>query len=380
VISTVPGLIFANGPVQNGGFTLTDKPGKAAGIRIAAALNQLLGAAPTPHLWNTVTLAGDLRHRDHARTSAAPATRGELERQLVAAKYPAATAPEVWTDIDEPVVATALSMVERGLATGDLSIETIEVRVCAACGHVAGLADRPCRACGHATTRPERGRQLLARRQPGDRLVVAADFHAHARRAPAHLIAIAADAPEVLLLSRTRDHGIGLDELGLPGLVLDPRAGLHAAVLAVAVNRDAPAEQVVMTTTENAAANIAAYGSRFRTHQGVRLRYGLHGRIPYDQVKTLGSAYAAVRVNETARERFENWFLPLYSWKDKNDIDASQLPALLRLFHRARLSPVVDGEAAAILRAQITAGDTRWLTDKRLVAAAIQEAAAGQSA
>lgn len=58
--------VFFNGPVQNGPFTFQDKPGKAVGIRIAAALNAILETPPVPHLWNTVTLAGDLRHREHA--------------------------------------------------------------------------------------------------------------------------------------------------------------------------------------------------------------------------------------------------------------------------------------------------------------------------
>lgn len=374
MISEAAGIVFANGPVQNGDFTLADKPGKAAGIRIAAAMNRLLGAEPTPQLWNTVTLAGDLRHRA-LQDNAAPVERDVFERQLVAAKYPASPAPEAWTDVDGPVVATALAMVEHGLAVGDLAVETIETRVCAACGHLAGLADRPCRACGHQTTRPDRARHLLARRRPGAQLVDAGDFHAHARRAPAHLLSVASNVPEVLLLSRTRDHGIGLEPVGLPGLVLDPRAGLHAVVLAVAAERGGP-ELVVMTTTENAAANIAAYGACFRAHQGVRLRYGLHGRIPYERVGTLDPAYRALGLDAAARERFEDWFLPLASWHHKNGIGPGQLLALLRLFHRARSAPrPVAGDGVAALRAQVVAGDTRWLTDKTLLAAAIRLAA-----
>jgi hypothetical protein len=100
-------------------------------------------------------------------------------------------------------------------------------------------------------------------------------------RGPAHLRGIASNVPETLLLSRTRDHGIALDRVDLPGLVLDPRAGLHVAVLAAGRARDA--ERVVMATTANATANIAAYGQRFRAHGGTRLLYTLHGRIPYDE-------------------------------------------------------------------------------------------------
>lgn len=364
-------VVFVNGPVQNGEFTLATCPGKAAGIRIAQALNQLLGVAPVPHLWNTVTLAGDLRHRARAAMSIPPVPRPRFERALIAAKYPTDATPDVWTDADTAVVRIALAMVEHGLDIGGLAIETVEARRCAACGHLTGLADRPCRACGHAVTRPERARHLLARRLGAAR-VRAEDFHAHASRPPAHLLSIAGNAPDVLLLSRTRDHGIGLEPFGLPGLVLDPRAGLHAAVLAAAADRGGPpVERVVMTTTANAAANIAAYGAFFRTHQGIRLRYGLHGRIPYAQIDALRPAYAALRVERRARETFEHWFLPLAAWKHKNDIGAGQLTALLRFFHRARLAPTGTDDELAELRAQIASGDTRWLTDKRLLAAAV---------
>lgn len=56
--------LFLNGPVQNGTFIFGTRPGKAVGIRLAAALNAILGSPPAPHLWNTATLAGDLRHRE----------------------------------------------------------------------------------------------------------------------------------------------------------------------------------------------------------------------------------------------------------------------------------------------------------------------------
>ena len=78
--------LFFNGPVQNGDFAFAGKPGKAVGIRIAEALNDLLGAEPVPHLWNTVRLDGDLRYRRHAATQAAPACRADFETAAIAAK------------------------------------------------------------------------------------------------------------------------------------------------------------------------------------------------------------------------------------------------------------------------------------------------------
>ncbi|MDY0816839.1 hypothetical protein SM793_36250, partial [Kitasatospora purpeofusca] len=82
--------LFLNGPVQNGPFTFDTRPGKAVGIRLAAALNAILGLPPAPHLWNTVTLAGDLRHR---QADGPKIPRRRFEADLIAGKYPAGQAP-----------------------------------------------------------------------------------------------------------------------------------------------------------------------------------------------------------------------------------------------------------------------------------------------
>jgi hypothetical protein len=78
-------VVYFNGPVQNGDFSLVERPGKAAGIRLAEALNALLGVGPVPHLWNTVTLAGDVRHRGAEDREAVG--RQQREEHAVAAKY-----------------------------------------------------------------------------------------------------------------------------------------------------------------------------------------------------------------------------------------------------------------------------------------------------
>lgn len=75
--------LFFNGPVQNGDFTFASKPGKAVGIRIAEALNHLLGAQPVPHLWNTVQLDGDLRYRRHAAMGSELASREGFEAAAI---------------------------------------------------------------------------------------------------------------------------------------------------------------------------------------------------------------------------------------------------------------------------------------------------------
>jgi hypothetical protein len=133
------------------------------------------------------------------------------------------------------------------------------------------------------------------------------DFHAAGARTPAYLLNIAHNLPPVLVLSRTRDHGVSLASLGLQGMVLDPRAGLHVAVLAAAAERGAV--RPVMTVTENAAANVAAYGAPFRAWGAMRLRYALHGRIPYDAAAN-GRLYEVHRA-QALRELFTGWYLPL---------------------------------------------------------------------
>lgn len=40
-----------------------------------------------------------------------------------------------------------------------------------------------------------------------------------------------------------------------------------------------------MTATPKAIANIAAHGLLFREHEGIRLRYGPHGRVPAPAVR-----------------------------------------------------------------------------------------------
>jgi ribosomal protein L37E len=360
-------LVCVNGPVQNGDFTLADTPGKATSIRIAAALNAILGIAPVPHLWNTVTLAGDLRHR--ARI--ALGSRAIVEAAAIAAKYPpGAGLPEILTDTAAPVAALALEMITDHLSTGVLAITTVTVRVCVRCGHMTGTQDRPCRACGHPDTRPERARHLTADRANGEPVLADGDFYAPARP-PAHLRQIAGNVPATLILSRTRDHGIDLAPIGLRGLVLDPRAGLHVNALAVGIDRQA--DTTVMITTEAAAANIAAYGMRFRRHHDHRLRYALHGRLPYDHLVDLAGAYTAGHLQEAARDLFENWYLPLAAFKAKRGVPAGQLPALFTHFQRCYRArpPHADAELLAVLRRGVRAGDTNWIADKTLLATAM---------
>ncbi|MEV0695567.1 hypothetical protein [Streptomyces sp. NPDC050388] len=366
-------VLYLNGPVQNGPFTLAERPGKAAGIRAAEALNTLLGAGPVPHLWNTVTLAGDRRHRDAPDRDTVG--RHEREERAIAAKYTPGAAPSggVLTDTAPVVAALALEMTEHLLIEGALAITPAVVRLCARCGHMTGAVAHPCRACGHQDSRPHTRRLLVWDRPPGTPVLARDDFHAHRARPPAHLLTIAQNIPQRLILSRTRDHGISLAPLGLDGLVLDPRAGLHIAVLAAAAPHSAG--RPAMTLTENAAANIAAYGAPFRRHNGTRLRYALHGRIPYDDTTGLQRLCEVHRVSPALREQFLAWFLPLCSLHLRAGITPAQLPALLKFWRRAHLArpDTPRSDVPAELRRRIAAGDMRWVMDVRTLSRAIPE-------
>lgn len=227
-------LVFVNGPVQNGDFTFGQRPGKATGIRLTAALNQLLGNRPVPHLFNTVTLAGDRRH--HGAQNGGVVPREEFEAALIAAKYDDGRLPDagVITDTDPDVVRLALEMVEALLRRGTLNVRSERVPCCTGCGHMAGLGSRACKACGGSDLRVRTLRLLISDRPPGVPALDFADVHAHRRRAPLHLRNIADNAPDRLVLARTRAHGISLEPLGMGGLVLDPRGGLHITALATA--------------------------------------------------------------------------------------------------------------------------------------------------
>jgi hypothetical protein len=366
-------VVYFNGPVQNGPFTLAERPGKAAGIRAAEALNAILGAGPVPHLWNTVTLAGDLRHREAADREAVG--RQEREERAIAAKYVpgAGAAGGVLTDTAPAVAALVLQMAERLLRDGALAVAPVAVRLCARCGHMTGAVAHACRACGHERSRPYTRRLLVWDRPAGTPVLGRDDVHAHRARPPVHLLTIAQHTPQRLILSRTRDHGISLAPLGLGGLVLDPRAGLHIAVLAAAAPHGA--QQPVMTLTENAAANIAAYGALFRRHNGTRLRYALHGRIPYDDTAALQRLCEVHRVSPALRELFLAWFLPLCSLHIRAGITAAQLAGLLKFWRRAHLArpDTPDSDVLAELRHRVAAGDMRWVMDVRTLSRAIPE-------
>lgn len=370
-------VLFVNAPVQNGDFTLSTKPGKAVGIRIAAALNRILGVGPVPHLWNTVTLAGDRRHHQHTEAGGG-LSRADFEAAVIAKKYDVTPEAGTATDADQQAADLAIQMVKSGLQAGRLKIIWETVRICATCGHLIGIiGEHACKACGGAESREHAARLLVADRDPAVSVLPVERVHAPGGRSQRHLRGIVGNAPRRLILSRDRHHGIDLNPVGLPGLVLDPRAGLHVTVLAIA--RAHRADIVVMPITVGAAANIAAYGQTFADWDGTQLRYALHGRIPYDRTTALVGAYTALDIGETGRRMYEAWFLPLLSLKETSGVPPSQLSPLLKYFHRAWLAArsEISPEYLAALRQQIWVGDQTWIARKVPLATAMRIASGG---
>ncbi|MFH9264666.1 hypothetical protein ACH4KN_10455 [Streptomyces sp. NPDC017546] len=365
-------VVYFNGPVQNGDFTFAERPGKAAGIRVAEALNALLGLVPVPHLWNTVTLAGDVRHRCAADRDTVG--RQQREQEALLAKYAPGPMPTggLRTDADHQVAGLALDMTRNLLADGTLTVRDLPVRLCTRCGYMAGGgATGECRSCGHGGGRVTRRPLLVFDRTAYGPVLGRDDVHAAGARTPSHLFTIAHHAPQLLVLSRTRDHGVDLSPLGLEGMVLDPRAGLHVAVLAAAGAFGAV--RPVMTVTENAAAHVAAYGAPFRRHGPVRLRYALHGKIPYEAAAS-AQLYEVHRAQEV-QDLFTDWYLPLCAARERAGISAARIPALLKLLRRAHLArpATPPGDLLADLRHRAAAGDMRWVTDARALACALSD-------
>ncbi|MFD7642652.1 hypothetical protein ACFV4P_18550 [Kitasatospora sp. NPDC059795] len=359
--------LFLNGPVQNGLFTFATRPGKAVGIRLAAALNAILGSPPAPHLWNTVTLAGDLRHRQ-ADGPAIP--RQQFEADLIAAKYMSGRSPVggILTDTDAEVANLTLEMIENNLRAGTLTISRETVPTCRACGHMTGTGGHPCNACASTDTRDRTGLHLVAELAKDRPVLDRSDIHASHRQQPKHLQHTVANVAPRLILSRTRDHGIDLSPFGLNGLVLDPRVGIHATVLAAA--RQHRAEVAVMTITQNAANHIAAHGQHFREHNGIRLQYALHGHLPYDNTASLQPLHEAYRATWEIKDGFAEWFLPIFSLRAKTGTRPDQLPALFKHYMRAHLAKpaVADDAVLEAVHYMVSAGDTKWITNKRALA------------
>ncbi|GHC73500.1 hypothetical protein GCM10007079_07520 [Nocardiopsis terrae] len=159
-------VLFLNGPVQNDDFTFRDTPGKAVGVRLASAMNNILGHGEAPHLWNTATLSGDIRYRAQDPSQAPP--RAAFEHERLKNKYgPGMPRPSsLVTDADPSVAALALTIVNEQLVNGVLRIGAATVQECAGCGHTVGLGATRCTSCASERLRARSVRHLSGSRAP----------------------------------------------------------------------------------------------------------------------------------------------------------------------------------------------------------------------
>ncbi|MER0481018.1 hypothetical protein ABR737_22225 [Streptomyces sp. Edi2] len=133
------------------------------------------------------------------------------------------------------------------------------------------------------------------------------------------------------------------------------------------------ADSAVMTIAQNAANHIAAHGQHFREHRGTRLKYALHGHLPYDRTAGLQTVYRAYRATAATQRTFETWFLQLFSLKEKSRTHADQLAPLFKHFVRAHMARLSGPDPARVtaLRQAVSAGRTGWITSRPLLATAL---------
>jgi hypothetical protein len=149
--------------------------------------------------------------------------------------------------------------------------------------------------------------------QSDKRSLESEQFYSVGRRDNRYLQSTLNNQPNPLILSRTRAYGISLSEVGLPGSVLDPRMGLHITALAMAHRYKADVAAIALTSSS--AIDIAAYGHSVMDYKDIRLKYAIHGYVPYPEVDSFMNTIVG-----NHRKYFKEWFLPLVALKEKRDI------------------------------------------------------------
>lgn len=353
-------LQFVNAPIQNGSFEFDSAPHKLVGLRLAEALNTIDERPSSPHLWNLARLAGD---KEYAKDGAG-IPRADFEHQRIKDRYrqsvevpmPPAD-PAYRTDIDFETAEAARQMIDDGLSLGKLSIEETVVEVCLDCGHNLGRAES-CGGCGSARTGQARQKVLFSLRGETDEILARGDTYGSIKAS--YIDAMARHNPTKLPISKTRQAGIALDDFSLEGQVLDPRTGLQ--VTALVAGEKLGADTVVLLTTASVAIKALAFGVNFRKLDGAELKYGLYGRIPYDDMTELGQSTADLTAGEEAQFRY--WYLPLMSLTSREALPIDQVNAYRKCFRRICRTEAPDID----VKTQLERGSLRWVTDKNAVA------------
>ncbi|MBP7767233.1 hypothetical protein KA068_01800 [Candidatus Saccharibacteria bacterium] len=299
-------VFFTNGAIQNRGFELDESPGKITGIMLAQVLNRLNGNAEAVHLWNNVGAF----HNDEPQNPQLRLEQKYLSRIMTSHMEYWDLAPEylqIISDDDERFAEWTIKQLEELIEAGNITIEQAEFDSCPDCDMVVAESVVEAQCCSQCksedlrrivegalfVTMPENRMQLL------DDSLIYNSMNLRNERDSLKQI------PPRLLLSRDREIGVRLDDLGLSDKKLDPRLGIGMLALYAAEVNDF--ETVAMTQTTSTLIRTVPYiGSILLTApDSRRLLFVPHTRIDsnvFDEADEVGrqviAPFAAAQRNQ----------------------------------------------------------------------------------
>lgn len=312
-------MLFTNAAVQNRAFELDERPGKIAGIMAAQLLNRIVGNSDVVHCWNNVGMF------DHDEA--------QEPNERLEDKYRSATMQrhraywgvgdnlEILTDDGQEFGDWATNVLAACLDGGDVYTETTDFHCCTDCDLViaeTAVDIDACGRCGNESLDLKTEKALFVD-TPVDRqalLPVTSMYNAiNVRQEQASMLQV----PPRLLLSRTRSRGIGLDNLGLEGKVMDPRLGIGLLALYAADARGYQRGCLVQSTST--LVRTAPYVNAVITDpdrlQVPRLFFAGHTKV--DQ---------SLLVADAVTSRDLQVLLPLASLRRKKDVTPGDLMSL----------------------------------------------------
>jgi len=221
-------ILFVNVGIQNGEYSLDEKPYKMTGILAAQVLNHLQGNPEVVHTWNTVG-----NFNDQALTS--PEERLEQKYSSVfmrehLTRWDTSNTPDILRDDDPAFAHFSLECLELALSKNNrLYITDEEFTRCQECQQT--IAEKnvtvdSCPGCHSTSTLTTTVEAALFVDLPEDRLSLLPYERQYNKVNLKHELSTLRNVPHRLLLSRDRSSGAALDILGLPGKKLDPRLGI----------------------------------------------------------------------------------------------------------------------------------------------------------
>lgn len=273
-------ILFVNGAIQNRGFELDESPGKMAGIMLATILNRLSGNQEVVHMWNNVGAFHEFEPLDTAtrieqKYSSNVMTEymnyWGLSREVIA----------VLEDDEEKFVEWATDQVAGMLEAGVVTIEEARFDACNNCDMVIAesvVGVDCCTSCV-STDLSTRTEKALFVTVPEDRSRLLDESLIYNSMNLRNEVDSLKQIPPRLLLSRDRQIGVDLSELGLEDKKLDPRLGI--GMLAIYAAEIYDFETVAMTQSSHTLIRTAPYIGSVLVKQQTdrRLLYVPHMRI-----------------------------------------------------------------------------------------------------